>query len=112
MPRRFSLPDRSLARSRAGSRPSLLALAAALLVSLSSTLALAAALDGVLQVGSAYVNFDHGVIQLYARVQYPLNPAISTFGAKVSGGIDEKHSRKVLERIRRYGQLTSYTQGP
>ena len=76
MPRRFSLPDRSLARSRAGSRPSLLALAAALLVSLSSTLALAAALDGVLQVGSAYVNFDHGVIQLYARVQYPLNPAI------------------------------------
>jgi len=51
-------------------------LAGALLMVLSSTLALANALDGVLQVSSAYVNFDNGVIQLYARVQYPLNPAI------------------------------------
>ncbi len=51
-------------------------LAGALLVALSSSLALAAALDGVLEVSSAYVNFDQGVIQLYARVQYPLNPAI------------------------------------
>ena len=76
MPRGFSSLGRSLAHSRAGNRPNLLALAAALLISLSSTLVLADALDGVLQVGSAYVNFDHGVIQLYARVQYPLNPAI------------------------------------
>jgi hypothetical protein len=51
-------------------------LAGALLVVLSNTLALADALDGVLQVSSAYVNFDQGVIQLYARVQYPVNPAI------------------------------------
>ena len=76
MPRRFSLPQGSLPRSRTRGRPSLIGLAAALLLALSSTLALANALDGVLEVSSAYVNFDHGVIQLYSRVQYPLNPAI------------------------------------
>jgi hypothetical protein len=76
MPRRFSAPERARARLRRGRWPSLIARAAALLLALSATLALANALDGVLQVSSAYVNFDHGVIQLYARVQYPLNPAI------------------------------------
>lgn len=74
MPRRFSALERG--RLRSGRWPSLIARAAALLLTLSATLALANALDGVLQVSSAYVNFDHGVIQLYARVQYPLNPAI------------------------------------
>lgn len=74
MPRRFSAPERG--RLRSGRWPSLIARAAALLLALSATLALANALDGVLQVSSAYVNFDDGVIQLYARVQYPLNPAI------------------------------------
>jgi len=72
MPRRFSLLERWPGRSR----PSLIILAAALLFALSGTPALAAALDGVLEVSSAYVNFDRGVIQLYARVQYPLNPAL------------------------------------
>ncbi|HEX5459447.1 MAG TPA: DUF4390 domain-containing protein [Steroidobacteraceae bacterium] len=72
MPRRFSPPERSPARSR----PALIRLACALLLALTGTLALANALDGVLEVSSAYVNFDHGVIQLYTRVQYPLNPAI------------------------------------
>ena len=76
MPRGLSSPQRSLAHARAGSRPSPLVLAGALLIALWSALALADALDGVLRVGSAYVNFDHGVIQLYARAQYPLNPAI------------------------------------
>ena len=76
MPRRFSPPQGSLPGSRTSGRPSLIGLAAALLLALSSTLALANALDGVLEVSSAYVNFDHGVIQLYSRVQYPLNPAI------------------------------------
>ena len=71
MPRLFSLPGRSRIHPRAG-----MGLAATLLVALWSTLALADALDGVLQVSSAYVNFEGGVIQLYARVQYPLNPAI------------------------------------
>lgn len=72
MPRRFSTPARRTGRSRS----SLIILAAALLFALSGTLALADALDGVLEVSSAYVNFDQGVIQLYARVEYPLNPAI------------------------------------
>lgn len=57
-------------------RRSPLLLAAALALVISGGLALANALDGVLEVSSAYVNLDHGVIQLYARVQYPLNPAI------------------------------------
>ena len=72
MPRRSSTPQHWPGRAR----PRLLIAAAALLLALSGTLALADALDGVLQVSSAYVNFDHGVIQLYARVEYPLNPAI------------------------------------
>ena len=76
MPRRYSAPERSLAHPRTGGWPSLISLAWALLFAFSATLALANALDGVLQVSSAYVNFDQGVIQLYARVQYPLNPAI------------------------------------
>jgi Domain of unknown function (DUF4390) len=64
------------ARPRTGSGSSLIGLAAALFLVFSSSLARGATLDGVLQVSSAYVNFDQGVIQLYARVQYPLNPAI------------------------------------
>jgi hypothetical protein len=32
------------------------------------------ALDGVLEVRSAYVNVDKGVFLLYARVEYPLGP--------------------------------------
>jgi hypothetical protein len=38
--------------------------------------ALAAALDGILEVRSAYVNVDHGVFLLHARIEYPINPAI------------------------------------
>jgi hypothetical protein len=34
------------------------------------------ALDGVLEVRSAYVNVDHGVFLLHARIQYPMNPMI------------------------------------
>jgi hypothetical protein len=39
-------------------------------------LAFADALDGVLEVRSAYVNIDNGVFLLHARVEYPVNPAI------------------------------------
>lgn len=50
---------------------------AALLASLlAATGALANALDGVLEVRSAYVNVDHGVFKLHARVQYPENEDI------------------------------------
>jgi hypothetical protein len=76
MPRRFSPPEHRPGRSRTGAWPSLIILAGAVLLALSGTLALADALDGVLEVSSAYVNFDNGVVQLYAHVQYPLNPAI------------------------------------
>ncbi|HVS78446.1 MAG TPA: DUF4390 domain-containing protein [Steroidobacteraceae bacterium] len=76
MPRRSSPSGASFARSRRRGWASLVLLAGALLLALPGALALANALDGVLEVSSAYVNFDHGVIQLYARVQYPLNPAI------------------------------------
>jgi len=34
------------------------------------------ALDGVLEVRSAYVNLDKGVFLLHARVEYPMGPAI------------------------------------
>src|SRR5246127_1782506 len=34
------------------------------------------ALDGVLEVRSAYVNIDNGVFLLHARVEYPSNTAI------------------------------------
>ncbi|MFZ1904244.1 MAG: DUF4390 domain-containing protein [Steroidobacteraceae bacterium] len=34
------------------------------------------ALDGVLEVHSAYVNIDRGVFLLHARVEYPVSPAI------------------------------------
>src|ERR1700737_2568341 len=37
---------------------------------------LADALDGILEVRSAYVNIDHGVFLLHARIEYPVNPAI------------------------------------
>ena len=42
----------------------------------ASSLVLADALDGVLEVRSAYVNIDKGVFLLHARVEYPLSPAI------------------------------------
>jgi hypothetical protein len=41
-----------------------------------SLVAFADALDGVLEVRSAYVNVDNGVFLLHARVEYPVNPAI------------------------------------
>jgi Domain of unknown function (DUF4390) len=52
-------------------------LATALLMSLSSgEVAWADALDGVLEVRSAYVNIDKGVFMLHARVEYPVSPSI------------------------------------
>ena len=39
-------------------------------------MALADALDGILEVRSAYVNVDKGVFLLHARVEYPVSPAI------------------------------------
>jgi Domain of unknown function (DUF4390) len=36
------------------------------------------ALDGILEVHSAYVNVDRGVFLLHARIEYPQSPAIRT----------------------------------
>jgi Domain of unknown function (DUF4390) len=36
------------------------------------------ALDGVLEVRSAFVNVDKGVFLLHARVEYPVSPAIAS----------------------------------
>jgi hypothetical protein len=57
-------------------RRGLVTLLCAAVLSLSGGLALAAALDGVLEVRSAYVNVDKGVFLLHARVEYPLTQAI------------------------------------
>ena len=64
-PRRWRRPE-------VGGWTALALLAWALLL----TAAFASALDGTLAVRSAYVNFDHGVIELNAHVTYPLNPTI------------------------------------
>ena len=52
-------------------------LATAYAIALASwSLGLADALDGVLEVRSAYVNIDKGVFLLHARIDYPDGPAI------------------------------------
>src|ERR1700756_3731722 len=48
----------------------------ALLLSTWAVGALGDALDGVLEVRSAYVNIDKGVFLLHARIEYPVGPAI------------------------------------
>ena len=59
-----------------GSRRSTL-LAAACAIGLAVwSLSIADALDGVLEVRSAYVNIEKGVFLLHARVEYPVSPAI------------------------------------
>jgi hypothetical protein len=42
------------------------------------SLSFADALDGVLEVRSAYVNIDHGVFLLHSRIEYPVGPSIRT----------------------------------
>jgi hypothetical protein len=59
-----------------GSRRSILLGAACAIALMAWSLALADALDGVLEVRSAYVNIEKGVFLLHARVEYPLSAAI------------------------------------
>ncbi len=73
---------------------------AAAWLALGSTVALADALDGVLQVRSAFVDLDHSVFQLHARIDYPMSPAISE---ALRDGVDllfEVDAR--VERARRF----------
>ena len=50
---------------------------AAAWLALCSVLAAGDALDGLLQVRSAFVDLDHSVFQLHARIDYPMTPTIS-----------------------------------
>src|SRR5580704_3146077 len=61
---------------RSLSRRRLLTTVLALGLLAAAGLALGDALDGLLEVRSAYVNIDKGVFLLHARVDYPDNPAI------------------------------------
>jgi Domain of unknown function (DUF4390) len=56
-------------------RSALLATVCAIAVAACS-LAAADALDGILEVRSAYVDIDKGVFLLHSRVEYPVSPAI------------------------------------
>jgi hypothetical protein len=62
--------------TRNGSRRGVLLGAVCLLALIAGSLAVADALDGILEVRSAYVNVEKGVFLLHARIEYPLSPAI------------------------------------
>jgi hypothetical protein len=53
-----------------------LSLLVAVMLAFGSVRGSADALDGVLEVRSAYVDVDHSVFQLHARIEYPMNPQI------------------------------------
>ncbi len=81
--------------------PHTLGIALTLLVlAVARTVACASALDGTLAVRSAYVNFDHGVIELNAHVTYPLNPTILKAlqnGVTLSFDVETR-----IEQVRRF----------
>jgi Domain of unknown function (DUF4390) len=58
------------------------------------------ALDGILEVRSAYVNVDKGVFLLHARVEYPVGPSIRT---ALHDGVTLSFDLEVrIERDRRF----------
>jgi len=59
-----------------GSRRSLLLGVACAIALMACGMSVADALDGVLEVRSAYVNVDKGVFLLHARVEYPVSAAM------------------------------------
>jgi hypothetical protein len=77
-------------------RGALLAGLCALVLGLSS-LSLADALDGVLEVLSAYVNINKGVFLLHARIEYPLSETIRSAlkdGVTLSFDLDARVDRE------------------
>ncbi len=73
---------------------------AAVFLAAWAVLSVADALDGVLEVRSAYLNVDDGVFLLHARVQYPLNPTIQSAlrdGITLTYDLDTR-----IERERRF----------
>ncbi|MCB1624665.1 MAG: DUF4390 domain-containing protein [Pseudomonadales bacterium] len=72
----------------------------ALLLLLVAGLARSDALDGTLEVRSAYINVNNGVYELYARIIYPANDAIA---AALRDGLTLSFDLDVLvSRERRY----------
>jgi hypothetical protein len=97
-------------RSRAVSGFAALAVAAVLVWAIAAPAARADALDGALDVRSAYINVDKGVYQLFAKVIYPDNEAIRTAlkdGVTLAFDLDV-----VVSRERRYwfdGDIAQFT---
>jgi len=78
------------------SRGALLAGLCALALSLSS-LSLTDALDGILEVRSAYVNINKGVFLLHARIEYPVSETIRSAlkdGVTLSFDLDARVDRE------------------
>jgi hypothetical protein len=74
-----------------------LLMAVCVIVLTAWSLSLADALDGILEVRSAYVNVDKGVFLLHARVEYPAGPAIRTAlhdGVSLSFDVDVRVDRE------------------
>jgi hypothetical protein len=81
MPAPGGAPGRAPARNGCRVLPvrtltSALSLLLAMTLVLASVRGSADALDGILEVRSAYVEVDHSVFQLHARIEYPMNPQI------------------------------------
>jgi hypothetical protein len=58
------------------------------------------ALDGILEVRSAYVDIDKGVFLLHSRVEYPVSPAI---GSALKDGVTLSFDLEVrIDRDRRF----------
>jgi len=80
-----------------GSRRGTLVGAACAIALLAWSLGFADALDGILEVRSAYVNVEKGVFLLHARVEYPLSPAIRSAlkdGVSLSFDLDARVDRE------------------
>jgi len=79
------------------SRRGILLGAACAIALLAWSLGIADALDGILEVRSAYVNVEKGVFLLHARVEYPLSPAIRSAlkdGVSLSFDLDARVDRE------------------
>jgi len=79
------------------SRRGILLGAACAIALVTWSLGVADALDGILEVRSAYVNVEKGVFLLHARVEYPLGPAIRTAlkdGVSLSFDLDARVDRE------------------
>ena len=80
-----------------GSRRSLLLGVACAIALIACSTSVADALDGILEVRSAYVNVDKGVFLLHARVEYPVSEGIRSAlkdGVTLSFDLDARVDRE------------------